>query len=118
MITELEIDWQKVKKVATRSPLYEFYARKKAEEIKQVAIAVYLGQQRADNEARTSETSPPKYLLSWEIKQDGSDFFLINTDPGAMWVEFGARAGGKTRVLRYKPLTRALDIVGVRETYQ
>lgn len=34
---------------------------------------------------------------------------VYNDDPTAEWVEFGAHAGGKTRVLRYRILGRTAD---------
>ncbi len=87
-----------------------------AEEIQQTALAVFLARQRADNEDRTSEFTPPKYAMSFSNKRlariRGLAWEVRNSDPGAMLVEYGAQAGGRTFVLRYKPLTVALEIVG------
>lgn len=98
--------------VATSSSGYYAYAESRAEVLKSAAEGVFNTEEHKHNQWRTSETTPPKYLQSWKIERDGNNVYLINEDPAAMWVEFGAHAGGETPVLRYKPLTRALEIVG------
>jgi len=91
------------------------YVRAKAEEIKRVAIAYFESVQVSDNEWRLSETTPPKYVASFKLRRIKTvrafKWRVINDDPGALFVEYGAHAGGRTFVLRYKPMTRALDIV-------
>lgn len=78
-----------------------------------LAIADFNRQQRFDNEWRISETTPPKYVASFELDvyadRGGLKFRFLNTDPAASWVEYGAHAGGRTFVLRYKPMTHALE---------
>lgn len=87
-----------------------------AQEIMDTAKLVFLARQRSDNEDRTSEFTPPKYIHSFKIDKiqrfKGLAWEVRNTDPGATLVEYGAQAGGHTYVLRYKPLTIALEIVG------
>lgn len=96
---------------ATKSPGYDAYGRSRCEVLQKTATSVFQAKQRHDNEWRTSETTPPKYLASWKILRVGNTFLLVNRDPAALWVEYGAHAGGETRVLGYKPLTTALEIV-------
>lgn len=100
-----------VRTAAVKTSGYHSYAVSRAEALKDAAEAVFKAQEETHNQGRTSETTPPKYLRSWKIEREGDDVFLTNEDPAAMWVEFGAHAGGETPVLRYKPLTRALEIV-------
>lgn len=101
---------------AVASPGYRAFALAKANELKEAAEQVFKMSQRSDNEDRESETTPPKYLQSWNITVDADGVvWLINEDPAAAWVEFGARAGGRTPVLKYRPLGRALEIVANRE---
>lgn len=111
MLRNLKIDRVALLRIAQDSLSYDAYARAKAIELRDAAIMVFNTQQIRFNEFRTSETTPPKYVTAWEIKREGAVHYLINTDRSAMWVEFGAHAGGETPVLRYKPLTRALEIV-------
>lgn len=99
---------------AVTSSGYHSYARSKAKELEKVAKEVFNAEQVKNNQGRTSETTPPKYLESFEIDNEKSVYFLRNTDRSAMWVEFGAHAGGETYVLEYRPLTRALEIVASR----
>lgn len=87
-----------------------------AQELMDTAKVVFLARQRADNESRTSEFTPPKYINSFQINKlkrlRGVAWEVRNIDPGATLVEYGAHAGGQTFVLRYKPLTVALEIIG------
>ncbi len=41
--------------------------------------------------------------LDYEARQ------VINTDPMWLWIEFGAHAGGRTPILKYRPMSRAMD---------
>lgn len=95
-------------------PRADEYVHAKAEEIKHTAQAVFISRQRDDNEWRLSETTPPKYLASFKLRRIKTvrafKWRLINDDPGAIFVEYGAHAGGRTFVLRYKPMTTALGI--------
>lgn len=74
------------------------------------SIAVFMDRKR-DVPWRPSETSPPKYAESFELRKLGRIWRLVNKDPGAIWVEFGAHAGGVTSVLKYKPMRTALDML-------
>lgn len=96
-------------------PRMDAYGHRVATEIKDAAIAVFSSSQRWDNEWRLSETTPPKYIKSFKIAKlkriRGLAWKVVNDDPGAVFVEFGAHAGGQAFVLRYRPLARAIDIV-------
>lgn len=95
--------------VARNSVDYNTYARSVARKLKYAAIASYV--RRAKGDGRFSETSPPRYLSSWRISGSRGTWVLANVDPGALWVEFGAHAGGVVEVLKYRPLGTAIDIV-------
>lgn len=117
-MAKLRVDSRRLRSIVAESPRYVEYARDKAEDLERVAISTFNARQRRDNEARTSETTPPKYVESFEIHQDGLTTILTNQDPAAMWVEFGAHAGGETPVLKYKPMTTALEVVANIEANQ
>jgi hypothetical protein len=96
---------------------YETYVRLKGEELRSAAISVFSVQQRWDNEARLSEFTPPKYIASFRVDYHRRQMRLrlSNTDPGWHLVEWGAHpGGGVVEVLKYKPMTRALIMVGSR----
>lgn len=86
--------------------------KRKAEEINAMAAAVFISRQHLDNEWDLSETTPPKYLASFRTRKieraKGIVWRAINIDPGAAWVEYGAHAGGKTKVLEYASYRIAL----------
>lgn len=50
------------------------------------------------------------YVSSYVVEQDGRSTYVGNDDDTSFWVEFGAHAGGKTAVLGYAPLRRAIDV--------
>lgn len=81
-----------------------------AHELKARAIKVYVRQVRHPN------TEAPYYISSFHIVpvrgKDIKGFRFSNTDPTWLWIEFGAHAGGKTKILRYKPITTALQEMG------
>lgn len=96
---------------------YERYAVSVAVELSKAAEIVFMAFQEKDNEFEVSEFTPPKYKSSFEVSYNRLTFRakMANTDPGWYLVEWGAHpGGGQTRVLRYKPLTRGLLIVGAR----
>jgi len=105
-----------IEEIVRTSPVAEAMVKGAAEAIVAAAKADFLRQQRADNEWRTSEFTPPKYFNSFGVRKINHARKLVyqayNNDPGAMLVEYGAHAGGVTFVLRYKPLTHATEIVG------
>lgn len=85
-----------------------------AHRIVEAAKADFLRQNRGDNELRTSETTPPKYMASFYVEKfKTGEWRAGNKDPAWKMVEFGAHAGGNPNnfVLRYRPLGHALDIV-------
>lgn len=104
-----------VLRAAVTSPDYRVYVERVANEIENEAQRVFRARENKTNQGRTSETTPPKYLESFTTEWRGQTLFLINEDPAANWVEFGAHAGGKTPVLKYRPLGTALEIVANRE---
>lgn len=78
-----------------------------------------------NNEARQwfvllsrGESQPPIfYVSSFKVRRvfNGRRFVwqAYNDDPTALWVEFGAHAGGKTPILRYRPYGKALESLRV-----
>ena len=117
-VRKVTIDEDALWRVIETDPRAAAAIRHIAEEIQAAAILVFVKSQRWDNEDRTSETTPPKYLKSFSNKRlkriRGLAWEVRNSDPSAVWVEFGAHAGGNTFVLRYRPLGRGLDIVAAR----
>lgn len=89
----------------------------KAVTIKGMAIMIF--------ESRVKHTHAPTlptYASSFKINRvrrlASHAWRVINDDPAAFWVEFGAyihSPGGHPMILKYKPLTRALDAIGVLE---
>lgn len=109
----ININQDALDRITIEDPRMRLYVRELGEKFIALAIADFERQQHHDNEFLTSETTPPKYVESFEIEiwAEGSKlkYRFINRDPGAGWVEYGAHAGGKTFVLRYKPMTHALE---------
>jgi hypothetical protein len=109
------INQDALERLTLEDPRARAYIQERAQAIVDVAKADFERQQRHDNELRTSETTPPKYLEEFQVEvypsEEGLKFRILNTDPAASWVEYGAHAGGKTFVLRYKPMTHAVEIV-------
>lgn len=110
----MTLNMDALQRVTIEDPRCRAYYHEIAQKFFDLAIADYLRQQRSDNESRTSETTPPKYIESFAVEiyatAEGLKFYIINTDPAASWVEYGAHAGkGKTFVLRYKPMTHAIE---------
>jgi hypothetical protein len=106
------LDIRKVEGIVDRSPVLETMKQHRATELRNRARMLFLARQIPTNEWRTSETSPPKYVLSFRLQRVKAlkhyDWRVVNNDPAAIWVEFGAHAGGRTLVLRYFPMTEAL----------
>lgn len=108
----INIDRSKLEAVVATDPRMDSYANRISNEIITVAKATFESRQRKDNEWRLSETTPPKYLASfYKRKIGGVRWHVGNSDPAAVWVEYGAHAGGETRVLGYRPLTTGLTTV-------
>lgn len=88
-----------------------------AHEVVAAAKFVFISQNLLHNEGDLSQNTPPKYINSFAVHRKGFGRFgysyrASNHDPAWNMVEWGSHAGGKTRVLRYMPLTRGLLIVG------
>ena len=109
-VKDVRIDKQKVLAI-TDGPKYAEYAKSRAERLVDLAVAVF---EAAETEPghRKSENSPPVYVQSFEIRKIGRRWRVVNTDPGANLVEFGAHPrGGPTPTLRYAPMRKALDLL-------
>lgn len=95
---------------------YEAYAMSVGAQLRAAAITIFESQDVKGNEWRTSETTPPKYISSFRTRYTRATKIMrfSNEDPAWHLVEWGAHPGGNpdTFVLRYKPLTRALIMVG------
>lgn len=104
-----------VAKILKSDPRADALVRGKANEVVAFAKVDFERQQRHDNESRTSEFTPPKYIESFGVRRIESDhgvkYEAFNDDPGATLVEYGAHAGGEHFVLRYKPLTHGLNAI-------
>lgn len=107
----MAIDISKVEAMLRTSPGVQQYAEEVCDDIISEAKAVFIAKEKKGNEELTSETSPPKYLASFGKRREEDRWVVYNDDPGAVFVEFGAHAGGKTPVLKYAPMRTALDIV-------
>jgi len=86
----------------------------KAAEINKQAAAVFEANSKHDSEA------PVFYLQSFHLRRSRKDgirgWEAYNDDPTAEWVEFGAHAGGKTPVLKYRCYGIAMDIMHLNAT--
>lgn len=106
----LQLSGEKLIGFASRSPRYHRNASRKLERMRQRAIAIYEQQRVTSSEDwRPSEVSPPRYAQSFRIIRRGAKWLLMNIDPGAIWVEFGALAGGTTPVLKYRVFAKTVD---------
>ena len=94
------------------SPQMMILLRLKGEEFIAVALEIYTASSRHD------ATAPVFYAQRFGIREVHhllvQAIEVYNDDPTAEWVEFGAHAGGKTPVLRYRPLGRAADVLEAR----
>lgn len=68
-------------------------------------------------ESQAKHTRPPthpQYVDSFSIEKVGRYFRVVNSDPAANLVEFGAHpGGGETFTLRYRPLGRAIEVLSL-----
>jgi hypothetical protein len=83
-------------------------------EIRELAILIATTQIK-----HTHFVTLPSYVSSFHIDRvsipgGGTKYRVRNSDPAAFWVEFGAYLHHAThpQILKYKPLTRAVDGVG------
>lgn|SRR5678816_2033328 len=118
----IRLDPDALGKVSAKDPRLSTYMSAISSELIIRSRANFLLSQKSFNEWRTSETTPPKYIASFKkIKRRtairlGRPRFIwrvLNDDPSGVWVEYGAHAGGKTPVLGYRPMTRALASMAV-----
>lgn len=112
----VNMDGSKLEEMMWESRKLNDLLQDKAQEINEGAAIVFIAEELKNNEFRVSETTPPKYLLSFSTRRkllnNGRYAWLAyNDDPAAVWVETGAHAGGKNFVLKYRPYGRALDIL-------
>jgi hypothetical protein len=107
----MAIDITKVEALLQRSKGANAYAKDFCDDIVSEAKKVFIAKNVKGNEDATSETSPPKYLERFSVRREPDRWVVSNNDPGAVFVEFGAHAGGKTPVLKYAPMRTALEIV-------
>ena len=110
----LKINEQALVGVATNSPRYDAYVATIGAKYIEEAKAIFR-RRRKTSQRNRSETSPPAYIESFFVRKVGKDWWFGNSDPGALWVEFGAHAGGKTFVLKYRPLGLALDAIALEQ---
>jgi hypothetical protein len=96
--------------IPQRSAEFDLYTRRQLQKVESAAIRIFRTAERQPGSV-PSETSPPMYVYSFRITRDGRVWYLSNIDPGAVFVEFGAHAGGKTRVLGYSPMRKGMDAV-------
>lgn len=114
--TKIKIDRFALERVVSLDPRADKYMKRQVEGINKRARTIFLSIQRNDNEWRISETTPPKYAASFKTRKlmRGRQAYwqAYNDDPASPWVEYGARAGGRTPVLGYKPYSKALGGLG------
>lgn len=116
----VNMDATKLNALMWESQELDDYIQDKAQDINKLAATIFTAEEVKTNEERTSETTPPKYLASFRTKRNslpGAQYSWIayNDDPAALWVEVGAHAGkARTRVLKYRPYGRALDLLRIR----
>lgn len=108
-----KIDGRKMLTI-TDGPKYSKYAVVQARKLRRHCIDIYY-ERYVGGVWRPSNTSPPKYAESFVVRKVGRNWRLVNEDPGAVWVEFGARAGGTTPILKYAVMRTALDRLEAEE---
>lgn len=84
------------------------YLEAKGHEFIEVAQGIFAASSKRE------DTPPVLYPDSFFVDQTASGVRVGNNDRTAEWVEFGAHAGGKTAVLRYRVLGRTLDVLESR----
>ncbi len=112
MASEVKISVASYRLLIRESPQMARLLHRKATEINRRAKLVFISRQIPTNEGDTSQTTPPKYLNRFSVEKieraRGVVYRSKNTDPAAKWVEYGAHAGGETKVLEYAPFRTAL----------
>lgn len=87
------------------SPEAQRYTKGRAERIIEIAIGIFL----EERELVESVT----YIRSFSLRKIRRGYRIHNDDKTAVWVEYGAHAGGKTPILGYAPIRKAIDIVAL-----
>lgn len=94
------------------SPRAQAFLAYQADRINDEALRWYLVQQKGQ------ATAPTFYVKSFKIRRIRrgaiAAWQAYNDDPTALWVEFGAHAGGKTPVLKYRPYGKAIMSLIIR----
>lgn len=114
----MAVNHSKLEKLLQTLPGAVRYAESVCEEIIVEAKNIFVASEVKGNEKEVSQTSPPKYLDSFGWRKDPDGWVVFNDDPGAIFVEFGAHAGGETPVLKYAPMRKALDVVIERRNHE
>ncbi|WP_143194179.1 hypothetical protein [Micromonospora sp. CB01531] len=112
-----KIDGRKMVQIINTTGKYEKYAKGQLRRLREIAIEIYHDRE-VGGPWRKSNTSPPKYVEVFVIRKYGMNYRLVNRDPGAQWVEWGAHAGGKVAILKYAPMRTALDRLEAEERLQ
>lgn len=114
--TRLKFNVAAMERIVSTNPQADKFFKREVEKINKWALRWFNAVQRDDNEWRLSETTPPKYMASFRIRKlmRGRKVYwqAYNDDPASTWVEYGAMAGGRTKVLGYKPYSKALGGLG------
>lgn len=120
-MSDVDIDISKLEDVMWDSQELNELLKAKAQEINEIAADIYLVQKVKTREVPSKDTPPSRYIDSFKTKRvnmlnsrKSYEWIAFNDDPQASWIEFGAHAGGKTLVLKYRPYGRAVDILRAR----
>lgn len=119
-VTRSNIDHSKIRR-AMDNPRTEAVLLSKIVLIKGTAITVFLSQVK-----HTDGVTPPPYVTMFHINRirmrGFAGYRLSNNDPASFWVEYGAYLPQNApfehpnerhpQILKYRPLRRAIDIVG------
>jgi hypothetical protein len=107
---------------ALNNPKTDVVLYSKAVKIRDRAILIFQSREKSSN-----ESTFPLYAASFSIRKvrraAGEFWQVVNNDPAAFWVEFGAYYKPETKVrwpnhpmiLRYAPLRLATDAVSAEE---
>lgn len=112
-ITNVRFHRGRIRKVLATDPHIGSETRRHAEDVIDRARKIYLSQEKGTTSLTDDRgiSGPGElYENSFEVRagKDNSAVAL-NRAKTASWVELGARAGGTTKVLRYRPLRMAVD---------
>jgi hypothetical protein len=103
--------------ILKKSPQAEAYILKITRRLEQHAIAIFLSSSKHSNDALPEgfegHHSMERYVSQFRITyhRDQLKATLTNHDAGWNLIEYGGHAGGKTFVLRYRPMGRALEMM-------